>query len=72
MLKGFSLSIKAGETVALIGGSGCGKSTVLQLLQRLYEPDSGSVRVDGHRLCDLHLHHYRTSIGECRPTSPAA
>lgn len=64
MLRGLSLKINAGETVALVGGSGCGKSTLLQLLQRMYEPDTGSVFVDGHRLNELHLHHYRTSIGE--------
>ncbi|XP_013176743.1 PREDICTED: multidrug resistance protein homolog 49-like [Papilio xuthus] len=63
VLRGLSLRIKAGETVALVGGSGCGKSTLLQLLQRAYEPDSGSVTVDGHALNDLHLHNYRRSIG---------
>lgn len=63
VLRGLTLSVKAGETVALVGGSGCGKSTLLQLLQRLYEPDSGTVTVDGHALPDLHLHHYRSSIG---------
>lgn len=59
--------MNAGETVALVGGSGCGKSTLLQLLQRMYEPGAGSVRVDGLRLGDLDLHHYRTSIGEYLP-----
>ncbi|XP_072948561.1 multidrug resistance protein homolog 49-like [Epargyreus clarus] len=63
VLRGLTLRIKAGETVALVGGSGCGKSTLLQLLQRAYEPDSGNVTVDGHRLEDLHLHHFRKSIG---------
>ncbi|XP_045538541.1 multidrug resistance protein homolog 49 [Papilio machaon] len=63
VLRGLSLRINAGETVALVGGSGCGKSTLLQLLQRAYEPDSGSVTVDGHALNDLHLHNYRRSIG---------
>lgn len=50
--------------MALVGGSGSGKSTLLQLLQRLYEPDSGTVSVDGQRLQRLDLHHYRRSIGE--------
>ncbi|XP_041970474.1 multidrug resistance protein homolog 49-like [Aricia agestis] len=63
VLRGLSLKINAGETVALVGGSGCGKSTLLQLLQRAYEPESGSVTVDGHNLNSLHLHHFRTSIG---------
>jgi ABC-type multidrug transport system fused ATPase/permease subunit len=64
VLRGLTLSVSAGETVALVGPSGCGKSTLLQLLQRLYEPDAGAVRVDGRRLPDLHLHHYRRSIGQ--------
>ncbi|XP_026746117.1 multidrug resistance protein homolog 49-like, partial [Trichoplusia ni] len=63
VLRGLSLRVRAGESVALVGGSGCGKSTLLQLLQRLYEPDSGNITVDGHQLKDLDLHHFRASIG---------
>ncbi|XP_049883677.1 multidrug resistance protein homolog 49-like [Pectinophora gossypiella] len=63
VLRGLTLSVKAGETVALVGGSGCGKSTLLQLLQRMYEPESGNITVDGRPLKDLDLHHFRTSIG---------
>ncbi|KAF9407661.1 hypothetical protein HW555_012394 [Spodoptera exigua] len=63
VLRGLSLRVTAGETVALVGGSGCGKSTLLQLLQRLYEPDSGTITVDGHPLQALDLHHFRRSIG---------
>jgi osmoprotectant transport system ATP-binding protein len=48
VLDGFSLSVGAGETVALIGPSGCGKTTALKLVNRLLEPDAGSVRVLGH------------------------
>ena len=47
VLDGFSLSVGAGETVALIGPSGCGKTTALKLVNRLLEPDSGTVRVLG-------------------------
>lgn len=43
VLQGLNLSIKHGETVALVGGSGCGKSTCLQLIQRLYDPEQGQV-----------------------------
>ena len=47
VLRNTSFSFASGRTVALVGASGCGKSTVLQLLLRFYEPDSGSV-VSGH------------------------
>lgn len=63
VLRGLSLRVRAGSSVALVGGSGCGKSTLLQLLQRLYEPDSGTITVDGHPLHALDLHHFRKSIG---------
>ena len=48
VLDGFSLSVADGETVALIGPSGCGKTTALKLVNRLLDPDSGSVAVEGH------------------------
>ena len=43
VLKGLDLEIKHGQTVALVGASGCGKSTVIQLIQRFYNPDAGEV-----------------------------
>ncbi len=46
-LSGFSLVVEPGETVALVGPSGAGKTTVLQLLLRFYDPDAGVVRLDG-------------------------
>ncbi len=46
-LEGFSLDIEPGETVALVGPSGAGKTTVLQLLLRFYDPQSGAIRLDG-------------------------
>lgn len=52
-LDDFSLSIEPGETVALVGPSGAGKSTVLQLLMRLYDPQQGSVQVDGISLREV-------------------
>ncbi|MDO7842481.1 ABC transporter transmembrane domain-containing protein [Sphingomonas immobilis] len=46
-LHDFSLSVGAGETVAIVGPSGAGKTTIFQLLQRFYDPDGGEVRIDG-------------------------
>lgn len=63
ILQGLNLTIKAGETVALVGSSGCGKSTCLQLIQRFYDPESGSVSLDGHDLKTLDLTWMRQNIG---------
>ncbi|XP_061382310.1 multidrug resistance protein homolog 49-like [Danaus plexippus] len=63
VLQGFSLHIKAGECVALVGSSGCGKSTILQLLQRLYEPHLGTVKLDGKNIKNLNLSWLRSSLG---------
>jgi ABC-type transport system involved in cytochrome bd biosynthesis, fused ATPase and permease components len=43
VLQGLTLTVKSGETVALVGSSGCGKSTILQLVQRMYDPSEGKV-----------------------------
>src|SRR6201987_5660728 len=50
---GVSFHVGAGETLALVGESGCGKSTVSRLVLRLIEPDAGSVRFDGRNLLAL-------------------
>ena len=52
-LRGFDLSISAGETVALVGPSGSGKSTVFQLLLRFYDPQAGDVTIDGINVAQL-------------------
>jgi ATP-binding cassette subfamily B protein len=62
-LRGIDLHIDAGETVALVGETGAGKSTVMKLLARFYDPDQGSVRVDGHDLRSLDLHDFRQQLG---------
>jgi ATP-binding cassette, subfamily B, bacterial len=49
-LEDFSLSVRPGETVALVGPSGAGKTTIFQLAQRFYDPEAGSVRLDGVEL----------------------
>ncbi|MET3762874.1 ABC transporter transmembrane domain-containing protein [Sphingomonas sp. UYEF23] len=51
-LHDFSLSVKPGETVAIVGPSGAGKTTLFQLIQRFYDPEAGSVRIDGVDLCN--------------------
>lgn len=45
VLKNFNLSIGHGQTVALVGSSGCGKSTVVNLIQRMYDPEKGRVSI---------------------------
>ncbi|MEH6796011.1 MAG: ABC transporter ATP-binding protein [Rhodococcus sp. (in: high G+C Gram-positive bacteria)] len=58
-----NLTIPAGTTVALVGRTGAGKSTVVKLLARFYDPTSGSVRVGGHDLRDYRLSDYRHRLG---------
>lgn len=50
VLKNFNLKIKAGETVALVGPSGIGKSTIIKLLLRFYDPSKGMITIDGHNI----------------------
>lgn len=64
-----SCAVKFNESVALVGGSGSGKSTFTKLLMRLYETDGGSIRVNGEDIKKYHLHDLRYSIGIV-PQSP--
>ena len=55
--------MKAGDRIALVGESGCGKSTVLQLIQRLYDLDQGSLSVQGHNIESLNVPQLRSRLG---------
>ena len=63
VIKRLSLSIPAGQTIAVVGSTGSGKSTLVKLLLRLYEIQSGSITLDGLELSDIHLDDLRRSIG---------
>jgi ATP-binding cassette subfamily B protein len=62
-LRGIDLAIAAGETVALVGETGAGKSTVMKLVARFYDADSGAVRVDGQDVRELDLRLFRRQLG---------
>uniref|UniRef100_A0A7G3ASY9 ABC-type xenobiotic transporter n=1 Tax=Lutzomyia longipalpis TaxID=7200 RepID=A0A7G3ASY9_LUTLO len=63
ILKGISFSVKKGQTIGLVGCSGSGKSTCLQLIQRLYDPYEGEVLVDGVNIKHLNIAYLRSQIG---------
>ena len=63
VLRGLDLTIGAGETVALVGRTGCGKSTVARLLPRFYDVRSGSITIDGVEVSDLTLASLRGTVG---------
>jgi ATP-binding cassette subfamily B multidrug efflux pump len=62
-LKGISFEIKAGETLAIVGNTGSGKSTIAYLACRLYDPSSGTISVDGIPLKSMDLQYYRSYTG---------
>ena len=63
VFKDFNLKIQPGETIAIVGHTGAGKSSLTKVLLRLYEYQSGDVRVDGHNIRDISLKEYRQQIG---------
>ncbi|XP_013371477.1 PREDICTED: multidrug resistance protein 1-like [Chinchilla lanigera] len=63
ILKGLNLKVQSGQTVALVGNSGCGKSTTVQLLQRLYDPTEGTVTIDGQDIRSINVRYLREIIG---------
>ena len=63
VLENLNLQIRPGETFALVGSTGSGKSTIAKLVSRFYEPDRGSVRIDGHDLRDITFRSLRSQVG---------
>ncbi|XP_063777546.1 ATP-dependent translocase ABCB1-like [Pseudophryne corroboree] len=63
VLKGINLTVPTGKTVALVGSSGCGKSTTVQLIQRFYDTEEGSITIDGEDIRNLNIRYLREMIG---------
>lgn len=63
VLKNINLSIRAGSTVGIIGSTGCGKTTLISMIPRLYDVDSGEVLIDGANVKDYTLQNLRDGIG---------
>uniref|UniRef100_H2ZPB9 Bile salt export pump n=1 Tax=Ciona savignyi TaxID=51511 RepID=H2ZPB9_CIOSA len=63
VLKGLDITIKPGQTLALVGQSGCGKSTTVQLLERFYDADEGEVSIDGYDIKKLNIKWVRQQMG---------
>eukprot|EP00624_Nannochloropsis_granulata_P005914 evm.model.NODE_42083_length_13037_cov_30.485924.6 len=63
IFQGFSLVVEPGQTVALVGSSGSGKSTVVNLMERFYDPSEGEVLVDGTEIQNLNLKYWRGQVG---------
>lgn len=62
VLRGLNLTVKPGQYIALVGSSGCGKSTTIALMERFYDPLAGGVYVDGKEISGLNLNDYRSHI----------
>jgi subfamily B ATP-binding cassette protein MsbA len=62
-VQGFDLRIEPGKSVALVGASGAGKSTILSMILRFYDPTSGAIRIDGHDLRGVTQQSLREQIG---------
>lgn len=63
LIKNFNAEIKAGQTVAIVGPTGCGKTTLINLLMRFYETDSGEILIDGKNIKDFDRKSLRKNIG---------
>ncbi|KAG0292687.1 Multidrug resistance protein 1 [Linnemannia gamsii] len=63
ILKEMNIEVKPGQTVALVGHSGSGKSTIIGLVERFYDPSSGAITIDGIEIKDFNIRHLRDNIG---------
>jgi ATP-binding cassette subfamily B protein len=63
VLQGFTLKVKGGETIALVGPTGGGKSTIVNLVCRFYEPKAGTIRIGGRDYTELSMHAIQSRIG---------
>ncbi|KAK9348642.1 P-loop containing nucleoside triphosphate hydrolase protein [Lipomyces starkeyi] len=63
VLNGLTLNIKPGSTVGIVGQSGCGKSTVISLIERFYSPDSGNITINGMSIGGYNINSLRSAIG---------
>ncbi len=63
VLEKVSFDVKAGESIALVGPTGAGKSTIVSLISRFYDIDSGSITIDGKNIADVTLHSLRSQMG---------
>lgn len=63
VLDGIDLAIEPGQTVGIIGSTGCGKTTLVSMIPRLYDVDEGQILVDGVDVRDYSLHHLRNGVG---------
>ncbi|OPZ92658.1 MAG: putative multidrug resistance ABC transporter ATP-binding/permease protein YheI [Firmicutes bacterium ADurb.Bin419] len=63
VLKNINITLENGKTLAIVGPTGCGKTTLINLIQRLYEVDSGTLLIDGHSIETIPISRLRSSIG---------
>ena len=63
VLEDLNLTIKKGEMIGIVGASGTGKSTIINLIMRLYEVDDGKLLVDGHNIKEIQSDYFHSQIG---------
>ncbi len=63
LIRGLELKVKPGQRIAIVGPTGCGKTTLINLLMRFYDVNGGTIKVDGHDIRDLTRHSLRKNYG---------